>query len=159
MKKIVWFSFVALNMVSCTDNFDYENPDPSLWWTDQQEVAERRAEIESTPPSATDTLLSETWNVTPEQIKLVDALLDEALCCDSIYIDLLLENETLVDSIESPTHQFCTECKIKALKFCYEHPLWGDTVGEWSLSDELKDILANKEDDFTQWWERIDWNY
>lgn len=94
-------------------------------------------------PDSSDTLIANTWDVNPRDIQLVDSLLKYALQCDVIYIDLLLTDVELADRIESPEHQYCLECKLKALKFCYEHELWWDTVGEMSIADEWEEILSS----------------
>jgi hypothetical protein len=48
---------------------------------------------------------------------------------------------------------------MKALKFCHDHRVWDDTVGETDCGDALYELLKDKECVFTQWWDRIDYNY
>lgn len=132
-------------------------------------------ELSSTPTTRTDTLMTsaqtdsliaETWDVEPWQVEKVNYLLNWSFQVESIYIDLLLANEALADSVDSPTHQFCLECKMKALKFCFNHRLFDDTVGEMEEMEEadwlytLDDKLESSHpSEFALWWARIDWNY
>ena len=162
MRKIIWITlmFGALLASSCTD--EYES-DENLWsetnkTTLSDTITSRTTTPADTMPSTAEVNaeMAEEWDVLPEQVEMVTVLLNWALQVEGIYIDLLLENEELVNRIENPEHQWCLECKMKALKFCYYHYMWGDTVGCTDLGIELKESISAV-DDFALWWGRIDW--
>ena len=108
----------------------------------------------------TDSLIAETWGVEVWRVKSINVLLNWSLQVEGIYIDLLRQNPTLLDRIESPSHQYCLECKVKALKFCFNHRLFDDTVGEMEEADWLYDLEdelnSSRPSEFALWWDRLE---
>lgn len=122
--------------ISCKGNNNQETEQKTYWTLpDTCKVPLTSAE--------TNSIIADIYGITPEQVTMVNVLLNWAFQNETIYTDLRRENEILVNLVESPIHIHCLKCKMKALKYCFNHRLWDDTVGKMEEADARYEILAD----------------
>ena len=74
--------------------------------------------------------------------------------CETMRHDLCQYDEDLYVSAVDPAHD-CLDCKLRALKFFYEHEDWADTSGETGEADDFETLL-NTNPEFLQLWNSIE---
>lgn len=83
----------------------------------------------------------EFYIVTPEEFQIITCLVNTSFCCDAMSEDLLAYDPVLYANAKDPEHE-CLMCRLKALKFFYNHLVYGDTTAECDLNDIFEDMLV-----------------
>lgn len=78
--------------------------------------------------------------VTPEEFSLITCLVNMSFYCDAMSEGLQAYDPELYANAKNPEHE-CLMCRLKALKFFYYHPIYGDTTAECDVNDDFEVML------------------
>ena len=88
--------------------------------------------------------------VSDAEYETITKCVQSSLGCEEMYNDIKEYNVELLLNVCNPSHD-CLTCKLKALKFFYNHDAYSDTTGESDEAEDFEEMLYKNEKLMALW--------